>query len=654
MKKITGIVDIPLKKDEDDKLQIKSFEMALSEFIKFTSTPITIALQGEWGSGKTSLMNRLDEQICKAKDTEFYSIWLNTWHYALMKKEEDILFSIINALIEQVIDVSRQEHPEKLKHLIKDVYKVGKTIFKGLSKVAIKTAVSQVSGEAADAINDTLFTENNEKTYSLNDLRNKLSELINENIKKNIEKGINKRAFIFFIDDLDRIDPALAVNILELMKNIFDIDNCIFILAIDYDVVVKGLKDKFGELTENNEREFRSFFDKIIQLPFQMPVSSYVIDDYIRENLLSINIITKDEAENDDFIKTMVRFTSLSIGTNPRSIKRLINTLSFINLLLKSKNQLSNTKIDLKSYEKQIIYALICLQTGFPAIYNLFANNPDIENWSEEFAQKHRLQTNSKTQNIKFQNSKNSQNIKWKQILYAACNKSEYLSLHFYNIINIVKQMQQIADDNNKSLSEILPETVDLLSVTNIDTISNPKIEINNIRVLYALNKKLLPLLQSKLQTPMKCVKRKGRMIAKLSYMFDEQKSNNWISISVFVKYNYIYLKIGNKIKLFNSSENTENSYKNIESRGKNEIFNQFVADFEDLKDKYSSFNYANKPKNGLFLKKQDQMFEQYFQITTQNIEYFYKKKFTETLSDFIIDFMQQSYKMANANWKPK
>lgn len=43
-----------------------------------------------------------------------------------------------------------------------------------------------------------------------------------------------------------------------------------FVLAIDYDVVIKGLKPKFGELTDANEREFRSFFDKIIQLPFSM------------------------------------------------------------------------------------------------------------------------------------------------------------------------------------------------------------------------------------------------------------------------------------------------------------------------------------------------------------------------------------------------
>ena len=646
--KITGIVDIPLKNKEDDKLQMKSFEMALYEFIQYTSTPITIALQGEWGSGKTSLMNRLDEQICQAENAEFYSIWLNTWHHALMKNEENILISIINALIEQVIEISRKEHPEKLKQLIKDVYKIGKTIFKGLSKVAVKTTVSQVSDDAADVINETLFNENIEENYNLNDLRNKLGELIAENIKKNEEKGIKKKAFIFFIDDLDRIDPALAVNILELLKNIFDINNCIFILAIDYDVVVKGLKSKFGELNESNEREFRSFFDKIIQLPFQMPVSSYVIDNYIREILLSVNIINDDEAKNQDFIKTMVQFTGLSIGTNPRSIKRLVNTLSFINLLIKSKNKLSNNEYELQSYEKQLIFALICLQTGFPAIYNLLADNADIEHWSDEFAQKHNLEITDNNTHAAILNEK------WQHILYAVCVKSPYLNRHFFDIVNIFKQMQIIADENNKSLYEILSKTVALLSVTSTKAVSKPIVEINSIRVLYALNQKLIPSLQSKLREPLKLIERKGRMIAKLNYKFDEQKSNNSVSISVFVNQNNYYLKIGNTIELFSSPKNSDDSFTNLERWGTTELFSQFVTDFENLNKKYSDINFTNKPRNGLYVKKQKQVFEQYFQISTQNIEYFYTSKFIDNLSDFIIDFMLESYKMAGADWQAK
>ncbi|MDB4698379.1 KAP family NTPase, partial [Akkermansiaceae bacterium] len=67
---------------------------------------------------------------------------------------------------------------------------------------------------------------------------------------------------------------------------------CVFVLAIDYDVVVKGLEGKFGKKTEENDREFRSFFDKIIQVPFSMPTGAYTIEDLMKDRLsvMGINI----------------------------------------------------------------------------------------------------------------------------------------------------------------------------------------------------------------------------------------------------------------------------------------------------------------------------------------------------------------------------
>ena len=53
-------------------------------------------------------------------------------------------------------------------------------------------------------------------------------------------------------------DLSDAVAVLELLKNIFDIKNCVFVLAIDYQVVVKGL-EKFGKRNNENEWEFKLF-----------------------------------------------------------------------------------------------------------------------------------------------------------------------------------------------------------------------------------------------------------------------------------------------------------------------------------------------------------------------------------------------------------
>ena len=94
----------------------------------------------------------------------------------------------------------------------------------------------------------------------------------------------------------NKLNKLASVEVLEALKNIFDIPKCVFILAIDYDVVVKGLESKFGPKTEENEREFRSFFDKIIQVPFSMPTGTYDIENFLVEKLKTIGIeISEDD-----------------------------------------------------------------------------------------------------------------------------------------------------------------------------------------------------------------------------------------------------------------------------------------------------------------------------------------------------------------------
>lgn len=79
---------------------------------------------------------------------------------------------------------------------------------------------------------------------------------------------------MFFIDDLDRVPSPTAVEILDITKNIFNILNCVFALAIDYEVVVKRW---FGKNSAENGREIRQYFVKIIQIPFTILFSA----DYI-------------------------------------------------------------------------------------------------------------------------------------------------------------------------------------------------------------------------------------------------------------------------------------------------------------------------------------------------------------------------------------
>ena len=62
----SNITDIPLLASDNnsDKLKIQKYIEALSTFISNSETPMTIAVQGEWGCGKTSLMNAIAGRVC--------------------------------------------------------------------------------------------------------------------------------------------------------------------------------------------------------------------------------------------------------------------------------------------------------------------------------------------------------------------------------------------------------------------------------------------------------------------------------------------------------------------------------------------------------------------------------------------------------------
>ena len=455
--KKTSVVDIPLRAGEKDLLGVDNYTRALINFVASSDTPMTIAIQGEWGSGKTSMMNQLQEELCKDGNSKYYGIWVNTWQYALLSDEEIILSRIVNAITEKTMKAINERHPNKYNDSFRKVKNIGKTIFKGMLKIG----ASQVAGTVGSSVVDEVVG-GGELSLTVNDLRENLEDLI----EKSIDGDSERRGFVFFIDDLDRIEPTVAVQILELLKNIFDIPKCIFVLAIDYDVVVKGLKPKFGELNDKTEREFRSFFDKIIQLPFKMPVSRYGIDNFIIKVLKDVDYLTEEDEKNVNYIRNISAMAENSVGRNPRALKRLTNNLSLIKIF----NQIDRARMQKNDeiYEKLINIGLVCCQVAYPYIYNLLCDEPDYKNWDDGIAAKLKLNKLTEEELDDLDNTEEFDDD-WEKVLFRACQRDPYLS---NNVSRISKLLNIIADQLPKNkegdLGDIVYELLSLSAVTNV------------------------------------------------------------------------------------------------------------------------------------------------------------------------------------------
>jgi photosystem II stability/assembly factor-like uncharacterized protein len=93
------VSDRPLGLDDPDPLDFKTIARGLSRFLrnKNTRPPLTIAVTGEWGSGKSTLMNMLREDLMK---WGFRPIWFNAWHH---QTEEHFLASLLESIRKQAV-----------------------------------------------------------------------------------------------------------------------------------------------------------------------------------------------------------------------------------------------------------------------------------------------------------------------------------------------------------------------------------------------------------------------------------------------------------------------------------------------------------------------------------------------------------------------
>lgn len=456
----SSIIDVPRRHDQDDLFGIKVYQDALIDYIKFTDTPITIALQGEWGSGKTSLMNLLKWNLCDTDNSPYYPVWINTWQYSLMKTPGQTIISILEGIVSQIIAIKPNQSWNESKK------KIG-SIFKKIATVGAKAAVGVVGVDGG--LVDELVGEENSVKSDISQLKEEIGRLIEEALNSNT----SKQGFTFYIDDLDRIDPPVAVEILELLKNIFDLEKCVFILAIDYDVVIKGLKPKFGELTDKNEREFRSFFDKIIQLPFSMPVASYNVDTFLVDALSKVDYFSAAELQDTHLSEILSEVARLSVGSNPRSLKRLLNTLSLISIINRKKTTETEV-IDTKS--KSINFALVCMQIAYPYIYNQLTEESDFKQWNEKIASKLKLRHLSLEEKESL-DATDEFDEEWEKVVFRMCQKEVYLSNRAFQVSLLLSKIAEIINDDT-NLGEIINATIAMSAVTNLKAFDGP-ININ-------------------------------------------------------------------------------------------------------------------------------------------------------------------------------
>ncbi len=371
-------------KERELKIKVSLYEQSIGDLVcnydaYRTIEPLSVGLFGEWGSGKTHLLKLIENQIIdeQKKSEHFFKqttipVFFNAWRF---EKEEHLiipLFQTLLATIEAFDSKHLSDTAKKQLGRTKERFKIlSFAIAKGFQiPKNVKTTIANLMKGDLTAIADFIdtdkalkaFKEDSEESFVTEE---SLKELLQsdriESIYMNIPQWIEKITiadninFVFLIDDLERCLPENTLKMLESIKLFLDVPSCAFVLAIDDDVVERGvayhyrdyLKDivRIDGVKEKQTQELpitgHEYLEKMIQLPFRIPVigtdnvlvflkSNYkekfekLLEDEEQEiaehhkNTKEFAELKKQTSKTDEILT----FFSKTIPPKPRKIKR--------------------------------------------------------------------------------------------------------------------------------------------------------------------------------------------------------------------------------------------------------------------------------------------------------------------------------------------
>jgi predicted KAP-like P-loop ATPase len=274
--------DRPITRREDDRLGFAPVADHLARAILElrASEGFVFGIEGKWGSGKSTLINLTIEALrtagIVAPEVVLFSPWLVGDRDVLLRSlfdelataavridqvetaAADTALSLVQRLRQNVRDHHwKLKQKERLRNVLGEKLRAFGSVSGTIGKVAraagamgvpvkwVATAAER-SGEAAKQ-----FLEGGSVSRRKSELVEALRRL--------------SRRIVVFVDDLDRLEPREASEVLRLIRAVADFPNVVYVLSYDAEVLAKTLT------TAIQVDDGAAFIEKIVQVSFRVP-----------------------------------------------------------------------------------------------------------------------------------------------------------------------------------------------------------------------------------------------------------------------------------------------------------------------------------------------------------------------------------------------
>ena len=315
--------DTPIKDSERDLIGRAPFAERLADILKSAAGPesLVIGLYGSWGSGKTSVINLVENELSRKDDdgkADVSIVRFEPWNYLTAEQ-------LLAQFLKEVGD-SLDKHAHGRRKLCGKLR--GKrpellNAFAAYSEALLMTAGAdaslagvQLTGAAVTAFGNLLTSWLRKSTGRAGRVSAK---------KQRLEKELLKYdgRVVVIIDDIDRLPNDQVRMVFQLVASLAKLPKINYLLSFDEEVVTRAL-------SEVQKCDGAEYLEKVVQVPVRLP--SISSGDLERMLLNDINAIFKafayrredlDDKRWDSVCLTFLknRFTTI------REVRRFTNAL---------------------------------------------------------------------------------------------------------------------------------------------------------------------------------------------------------------------------------------------------------------------------------------------------------------------------------------
>ncbi len=283
------------------KFDRKKHAQNLTKLIGLYPSGFVMALNNEWGTGKTTFLNMWKNYL---EEEDFTAIYFNAWENDF---DTSPLIAIISHLQGQLKNINEKIPTDILKYgslFAKNLMpEITKNIVKKYLNIGDGNLLEHIVKSSAEIL-DAEINNYTKRKQNINRFKDELTKYISSNIRD------NSKPLVFIVDELDRCKPTYSVELLEVVKHFFSLDNVVFVLSIDKLQLSNSIKGYFGSENFDSIDYLKRFIDFEYSLP-EPSKESYI--EYLTEyyDLEAYFKLVENKATQDG-IRDFKHFTLIS------------------------------------------------------------------------------------------------------------------------------------------------------------------------------------------------------------------------------------------------------------------------------------------------------------------------------------------------------